>query len=194
LAQQSTAGGAPSSETPKETREHGDLLALVTVPAQALPADVRLVERVRTAPLIPATRNPDVLVDPQRIKPVAVFFGIRDQSALAPVRAAAVAVYQEREPANEIGVYGLSFCDRKAAREHFKRLVKGKDDPPFLRKGRLLLYIWKDDGASDSALEAIRHYFRTAKLQPARRSQPRRAPGRRSVRGRAVEGEKSGHR
>jgi len=125
------------------------------------------VERIHTAPLIPVAQNPDVLVDPQRIRPVAVFFGIRDEADLGPVRAAVVAMYQDKDPANEIGVYGIYFSDKKAANKRFNKLPKAKEDSPFILKGRLLLYIWKDDGVSDLACKAIRDYFRTAKFKPA---------------------------
>jgi hypothetical protein len=145
-------------------------LQFIDVPAKALPKHVRLVERIRTAPLIPVFKNPDVLVDPQRIGLVAVFFGIRDKSDLGPVRAAVVAMYQDKDPANEIGVYGIYFSDKKAANKRFKKLAKAKEDSPFILKGRLLLYIWKDDGVSDLAFKAMRDYFRTAKFKPAHRS------------------------
>jgi len=141
-------------------------LQFINVPATALPEHVRLVEGIRTAPLIPVAKNPNVLVDPQRIWPVAMYFGIRDASDLGPVRAAAVAMYQDRDPANEIGVYGICFSDNKTAAKRFKKLAKAEEDSPFILQGPLLLYIWKDDRVSDSAFEAIRDYFRKAKFKP----------------------------
>jgi len=154
----------------KETREHDDILKFIKLPASALPKGVRLVERIRTAPLIPVTQNPDVLVDPQRMMPVALFFGVSDTSDLKPVRVGVVAMYQENDPANEIGVYGLCFVDEEAAKKRFEKLAKDKEDSPFILKRRLLLYVWKDDGASNLAFEAVRDYLRAAKFKPARRS------------------------
>jgi len=170
LSQEPIAGAASSSQTTREAREHGDILQFLDVPATALPKQVRLVERIRTAPLIPVTKNPDVLVDPQRIRPVAVFFEIRDEADLGLVRAAVVAMYQDKDPANEIGVYGIYFSDKKTANKRFKKLAKAKKDSPFILQSRLLLYIWKDDGVSDLAFKAIRDYFRKAKFRSAHRS------------------------
>jgi hypothetical protein len=157
-----------SSQTTSEEREYEDVLRFIDVPTTALPKHVRLVERIRTAPVIPATTNPDVIVDPQQIGPVAAFFGICDESELGPVRAAVVAIYQDKDPANEIGVYGIYFSDKKTADKRIKKLAKAKEDSPFILHGRLLLYIWKDDGVSDSAVKAIRDYFGKARFKSER--------------------------
>jgi hypothetical protein len=161
-AQESAPGPAP-----KGSGGYADVLPLVSIPAEALPDHVRLVRRIRTAPIGPATRNPQVLVDPRRIRPVAAFFGMREKSDLALVRAAVVAIYQENSPANEIGVYGLSFLDKKATRRWFTKLTKNKKDPPFLLKVALLLYVWKDETVSQSSYNAIRNYLSAAQLKPA---------------------------
>lgn len=169
-SQELIAEATPSSRGAKQTREHDDVLKFINVPTSDLPKQVRLVERIRTAPLIPVTGNPDVLVDPQLMMPVALFFGIRDKSDLEPVRVAVVAMYQENDPANEIGVYGLCFTNEEAAKKRFEKLANDKKDSPFILKGRLLLYVWKDDGVSKPAFAAVRDYLSTAKSKPADRS------------------------
>jgi hypothetical protein len=160
-AQESVPGPAP-----KGSREYADVLRFVSIATEALPDNVRLVERVRTAPIVPVTRNPDVLVDPERIRPVAVFFGMREKADLELVRAGVVAIYQEHDPENEIGVYGLYFFDKKAARRWFDKLTKNKKDPPFFLKGALLVYVWKDDSVSKSSFDAIRNYLKAAQFKP----------------------------
>lgn len=156
--------------TAKDTREHDELLTLVTIPTSALPKHVRLTESIRTTSLIPVTRNPDVLGETQLTMPFALFFGIKDKSDLAPVRGGIVAVYQEKHPANEIGVYGLCFTDEETAKKRFEKLAKDTKDSPFILKGRLLLFVWKDDGVSNLAFEAVRDYLRTVTFKPAHRS------------------------
>jgi hypothetical protein len=145
------------------------VLKFINIPAADLPKQVRLVERIRTAPLVPVAGNPDVLVEPRLMMPVALFFGIRDQSDLKSVHVAVVAMYQENDPANEIGVYGLCFANEEAAKTRFEELAKDTKDSPFIRKGTLLLYVWKDDGVSNKAYEAIRDYLSTTKFKPADR-------------------------
>jgi hypothetical protein len=142
------------------------VLRFISIPAKALPDHVRLVEQTRTASMVPAPRNPHVLVDLKRIRPVATFFGMREKADLELVRAGVVGVYQEKDPANEIGVYGLYFVDEKAAGRWFNRLTKNKKDPPFLLKGALLLYVWKDDGVTKSSFDAIRDYLKAARFKP----------------------------
>jgi hypothetical protein len=150
----------------KGSQDFADVLRFISIPTKALPDRVRLAEHIRTTPLVPATRNPQVLVDPQRIRPVAAFFGMREKSDLGLVRAGVVAIYQENDPANEIGVYGLYFLDRKAARRWFNKLTKNNEDPPFFLKGALLVYVWKDETVSTSSFDAIRKYFKAAQFKP----------------------------
>jgi hypothetical protein len=153
-AQATVAATPPPSQTAIEARDHGAILQFVNIPTKSLPKHVQMVGAIRTAPLIPVTRNPELSVDPQRISPIAKFFGIIDEQELAAVRASVVALYQENDPANEIGVYGIYYSDAKAANEQFKKLANDNDDPPFFLKGRLLLFVWKDDQVSNAACEA----------------------------------------
>jgi hypothetical protein len=102
--------------------------------------------------------------------PVARFFGVSDESDMTPVRLGVVAIYQEKESANEIGVYGLYFADEGAAKKRFEKLTGETEDSAFILKGRLLLYVWKDDSVSKSAFDAVRDNLRKAKFKPADRS------------------------
>jgi hypothetical protein len=160
-AQKSVPGRAA-----KGSRDYADVLRFISIPTKALPDHVRLVEQIRTSPMVPVTRNPQVLVDPRRIRPVAAFFGMREKSDLELVRAGVVAIYQENDPANEIGVYGLYFFDNKAARRWFNKLTKNKENPPFFLKGALLVYVWKDPTVSTSSFDAIRDYLKAAQFKP----------------------------
>ena len=162
-AQESPAGARQSPRTTKESWKYAELLRFVSVSSKDLPDHVQLVKRIGIAPFL-VTRNPDVIVDPHQIKFLAAFFGIRDKSDLQPVHAGVVAIYQEKEPANEIGVYGLYFSDKKAAERSFNKLMKSKKHPPYFLKGALLVCVWKDPGVSNSAFEEIRDYFKAAKL------------------------------
>lgn len=148
--------------------EYDRLLQFVNIPLKALPEGVRLVQRVRTAPLVPFTHNPAVLVDLEKIKRLAVFFGIDEKTDLQSVRAAVAAIYQEGHPSREIGVYGLWFSDKNAANDWSKRLKADCEGSPFFLKDGLLLYLWKDDGVSDQAFAAMRNYLKVARLERVR--------------------------
>jgi hypothetical protein len=165
-SQEATAETSPSPQANMEPRETHALLQFVSIRSKALPEHVRLVERIGITPLIPVTTNPTVLVDPQLIKPLAAFFGMLASPDLELVRAGVVAIYQENDPANEIGVYGLSFSDEAAANSRFKELTIDEEDRRFFLKGKLLLFVWKDDGVSDSAFKAIHDYFKAAEFKP----------------------------
>ena len=168
LCSPSESGAQKSVPGPpaKGSRDYADVLRFISIPTKALPDHVRLVEQIGTARIMPATRNPQVLVDPRRIRPVAAFFGMREKSDLELVRAGVVAIYQENDPANEIGAYGLYFLDNKAARRWFKKLTKNKKDPPFFLKGVLLVYVWKDETVSAPSFDAIRKYLEAAQFTP----------------------------
>lgn len=169
-----TAETSPSSTAATKPQEKHDLLQFVTIPAKALPEHVRLVERVRTSPLIKVTQNPALLDDPKQIKFVAVFFGMLAKQDLEPVRAGVVVIYQEKDPANEIGIYGLSFSDEMAANARFRKLTVDKKDPRFFQKGKVLLYVWKDDGVSNAAFKTIQDYFKDARFEPSPKDLPRK--------------------
>lgn len=164
-AQEATSDKTTLSPCDKIEHERDTVLRFITISAPNLPKHVRLVERIRTTPLIPVTKNPDVLVDPIRLMPVALFFGIAEQADLEPDLIGVSAIYQTDNPADEIGIYGLFYNDEKAAKRQFEKLAKDKDSP-FILKDRLLLYVWKDDGVSDIAFEALRNHLKKTDFKP----------------------------
>jgi hypothetical protein len=166
LCSDSECGAQNPGPAPRESQEYAEVLRFIRIPTKVLPDHVRLVEQTRTASMLPAARNPHVLVGLERIRPVAAFFGMREKAHLKLVRAGVVGIYQERDPANEIGVYGLYFFDEKAAGRWFNRLTKNKKDSPFLLKGALLVYVWKDDDVTKSSFDAIRDYLKAAQFKP----------------------------
>jgi hypothetical protein len=165
MAQEPIAEAVPNLPAREATQEQDDVLMLIKLSESDLPKSVRLVEPLRTAPILPVTRNPDVLVDKQRILPVAIFFGVSDKSELKSVRFGVVAIYQDNKPANEIGVYGLFFNDEAAAKERFKKLAKDNQDSPYILKDRLLLYVWKEVGVSKEAYQTVHDHLRVAKFK-----------------------------
>ena len=178
LAQVLGAEETPPPPPAKKTQEHEDVLKFLTVPPADLPKQVRMVEELRTSPLIPVKSNPDVLVDPPLMMPVASFFGIRDTSDLESVRFVAAALYQEKLPANEIGVFGLYFTDEAVAKKRFEKLAKDAKSSPYILRGRLLLFVWKDPAVSDSAFEAVRDYFSAAKFDQTKKVPPKKETAR----------------
>ena len=161
-AQEATSDKTTLSPCDKIEHERDTVLRFITISAPNLPKHVRLVESIRNTPLIPVTKNPDVLVDPIRLMPVALFFGITERADLEPDLIGVTAIYQTENPADEIGIYGLFYKDEKAAKRQFEKLAKDQKDSPFILKDSLLLYVWKDDGVSDIAFEALRNHLREA--------------------------------
>lgn len=144
------------------TPETRDLLTQVRIPPEKLPEHVQLIKTIRTSAFLPIESNPCVLGHPVAIKFVATHFGIFAGPELDAVRYAVVALYQEKTDANEIGVYGLSFADEEAAKTLFSKIMAHPEAPPLILNGKLLLYVWKDDGVSDTAFKAVRDYFTDA--------------------------------
>ena len=163
---QEVASKLPAASEAITASETHALLAYVRIPTKSLPKHVQLVECIRTPPLVPVAANPSTVVDPQAIKLIATHFGVVAEQELSAVRTAIVAIYQENNEANEIGVYGLTFSDEKAANSRFKTLAADEDDSPYFLKGTLLLYVWKDDSVSDEAFKAVQAYFREAEFKP----------------------------
>lgn len=170
---------------PKSNREQlGHLTQFITIPAKDLPKDVRLLEKVETAPVLPIEKNPDIYVDQTVIEVIAGYsFKCDDESEFAAVTAAVAAIYYEREPKNEIGIFGLYYANQKSADDEFKALQerwkqRGAEKVafPFIQKGRLLLHVWKDQGASDQAYKAILKSLRSRQLKLPDRQQLKRSP------------------
>jgi hypothetical protein len=170
-----TAVGAQPQVAEKQPYKH--LLQFITIPTSELPKSIRIKEiKESGAPIIPLRNNPEVFVDPKAFRLIAKFFQIEGRE-LERVSASVVAIYyQETETRNEIGIYGIYFSDQKSADEHIKKLLRATKERaknqrgfPFIQKGRLLLYVWKDDGVSNLAFEQVVEYFRTKKFEVADR-------------------------
>ena len=136
-------------------------LRFITIPAAELPDDVRLIEKIETAALIPVTQNPEVWSDRERIPPIAIHFGIVEEAQLEDLQGAGAALYQEGTPANEVGVYAICFADEAAAHAHWEMIVSVSTDAPYVQQGSWLLYVWKDDGVSSEAMEAVLEAVKT---------------------------------
>lgn len=156
----------PSSGKADRSQESIELERFLRIPDEELPEHVHLKQPLRTTPVLPLTRNPEVLDNPQHVKILAKFFRLQDASDLKEVRAALVAVYYENDPANEIGVFGLSFSEKATAKRHFARLTKDVRNPAIILKGRLLLHVWKDPRTGATAFEAIRDHLKEAEFPP----------------------------
>jgi hypothetical protein len=169
LPSYSQESGRRQTVTDRETRKRfAEIERFITVPEESLPKNVRLIAEVKSSPIIPARRNPDVFVEAKDIEPVAAFFGIREKADLQRVKCAVVAVYQDGDPSKEIGVFAVRFATKKAAGDWLAGLAKkaGKEvkELPYFHKGPLLVYAWMDPGANEKAFEAVREYFRKAEF------------------------------
>ena len=137
-------------------------LKLLTIPASTLPAGCTLAAGGKTASILGAAGNPSVSQNHEFIQRLACLgFSLGDGKKNMPagIDAAIVIMYQDQKPTNEIGVYALVCKNADAA----TRLAKEIPQPPhgeIARKGKLLIRIWKDDGASQAAHQAVRDYFR----------------------------------
>jgi hypothetical protein len=140
------------------------LVRLLTVPEEQLPKDVALIKKIGTAPLVVVDGNPGIVTNAKSLEFAALFFELKGEADLKCVRTAAVAVYQERQPANEIGVYALQFSDKEGAARQFKKLTADSKTAPFVLKDDVVIHVWKDRGVSDAAFEAVLGYFKNVKL------------------------------
>jgi len=111
-----------------------------------------------------------VVLDKKRIAHVATFFGIVDALQLKEVQAAVTVVYEEAgaRKGMEIGVYALSFSDGEAGKrlaDRFARIpARDGKSPVFIGKGNLVLFLWRDEGVSDSAFAQLCEYYRTTEF------------------------------
>lgn len=144
------------------TPEAVALLSYIRIPSEKLPDNVQLIENLRPDPFLPIKSNPSIIDHPVAIEFMAVHFGLFEPADLAAIRYGVVAFYQEKTDASKIGVYGLIFADDESAKVLFKKLRAQPEAPPVIRKGNLLLYVWKGNGVSDAAFSAIRDYFTDA--------------------------------
>lgn len=158
----SAAGDEPADKSP-----YREQLELLTVPASKLPAGCKLITATKTASIIGAEGNPSVSQHPELIGRVAFLgFELGDGKKKRPtgIDAAIVVLYQDQTPANEIGVYALVCKDEQTAAELLKEIPK-RLRTEVDRKGSLLIRIWKDDGASKAAYQAVRDYVRKQEVK-----------------------------
>jgi hypothetical protein len=134
-----------------------------------------LVKGFQTAPILPVDSNPHVATNKEFIGfLLSAFFSDaseNEQTKLSGhIEAGFSAVYQERKPGNEIGVYALLFCTERKAKEAEKECQKefAVDPNPtvrLVRKGRFLLLIWCDEGVTASVFTKMCDYFRKTELR-----------------------------
>jgi hypothetical protein len=149
-------------EEPADKSLYREQLKLLTVPASKLPAGCSLIAKVKTASIIGAESNPSVFQRAEAIQGVAVIgFSLGDGKKKVPlgIDAAIVVMYQDQKPENEIGVYALVCKNEQTATELLQQVPERLRADVF-RKGALLIRVWKDDGASQAACEAVRDYVR----------------------------------
>ena len=100
-------------------------LEFVMVPTDGLPQDCMLAREIANAPIYPATTNPHVTEDTNLIEFVAALLGARRLN-LTGVSAAVTALYLDREPGREIGVWGLRFGGEAAAAKAYEEIIMTK--------------------------------------------------------------------
>lgn len=128
-------------------------LEQLVVPANHLPSSCRLVTETKTASIFPATTNPFVTNDARLIDFVSLLgFGNKQ---LPDVIVAMSALYVEREPQHEVGIWGLRFRSAKAAMTGHESLVQRE----VLKKGELLVTLWRDDEIGAPCQQAIKAYL-----------------------------------
>jgi len=149
----------------KAKNAYSEVERFLTIAPADLPDGCKLSEP-RGALLAPK----GVVLDRKQVAHVAAFFGIVDPLQLKEVQAAVTVVYEEAGARKgiEIGVYALAFSDGQAGKRLADRFAKipardGKH-PAFIRKGSLVLHVWRDEDASDSAFEKICKYYRTTEF------------------------------
>ena len=163
--------GQTHLQSEQSATDYGSQLAFLVVPEVALPAGCSLVKQFQTAPLIPADSNPCVLTDKESIQELSMHFSESFGTVSnAHIEAGFTAVYQDRKPANEIGVYALLFEQERQAKETVKEWQKEFQEDPdptkrLVRKGRLVLFIWCDSDVPTAAFAGVCDYFRKAELR-----------------------------
>jgi len=143
---------------------YSEVMRFLTIAPADLPDGCKLSEPRGGALLAPK----GVVLDRKQIAHVAAFFGIVDPLQLKEVQAAVTVVYEEAGARKgiEIGVYALSFSDGEAGKRLVDRFAKmaARDGKMFIRNGALVLHVWRDDDASDSAFKKFREYYRTTEF------------------------------
>ena len=141
-------------------RKYRAELALVRVPASRLPPGCVLARRTGSAPIYPATTNPFATEDRELIGFVAALIGGRRFDPTT-VLAAITALYHDGDERREIGVWGLRFETERAASQAYATIASTR--PPqrglLLRKGPMVVLVWRDAGVRDVAFDAIGAYL-----------------------------------
>ena len=142
-------------------------LTLVQVPASLLPPGCVLARTTGSAPIFPATTNPHATEDRQLIGFVAALIGGRRFDP-ATVLAAITALYHDGARGHEIGVWGLRFKTERAASEAYGTIVSTR--PPkrglvLVRKGPMVVLVWRDEGVRDAAFDAISTYIENTEFR-----------------------------
>ena len=160
------AGELPAPFDTELGRKYRAELALVQVPASRLPAGCALARTIGSAPIFPATTNPQATEDRQLIGFVAALVGGRRIDP-ATVLAAITALYHDGDQSREIGVWGLRFETERAALEAYGTIAS--TGPPtrglLVRKGPMVVLVWRDKGVRDAAFDAISAYIETTELR-----------------------------
>ena len=141
-------------------RKYRAELEFVMVPQDRLPLGCFLARDIPGAPILPASTNPHATEDRELIRFVAALMGDR-QPDLEAARVAITALYYDREPGREIGVWGILFADEAAATAMYESVVASipRQRDRLVVKGPLLLTVWRDDGVRDESYDAVRAHI-----------------------------------
>ncbi len=143
--------GSPFN-TPLAQKHRKELESLI-VPADRLPSDCRLATEIKTAPIFPATTNPFITDNVQLIEFVAqIGFGSKQSQDIS---VALSALYINREPQHEVGVWGLKFKTAQAASAGYRGLKYRE----ILRKDTLLVTLWRDADIGKLCQQAVKDYL-----------------------------------
>ena len=140
-------------ETPLGRKYETELKILI-VPANQLPSGCRLTRETTGTAIFPATTNPFVTEDEKLIQFVSRF--VVGEKQLDNVKAAFSVLFTDKEPRFEVGIWGLSFEDEKAASEALAQTKFGD----VLVKDSLMLTVWHDTPDSKPCLRAIERHLK----------------------------------
>jgi hypothetical protein len=148
--------------TDNSQREFKAVLSFLRIPDRSLPNGVRLVDKIVTAPIVGVEENPGAMIEREKFVFLGELMGLPKAKVIANVEAGFAALYCDGDPRNEIGVYALQFKSDADSLRTLDQLVEKADSGYLFRKGRLLIRVWKDPGASESALKVVKEYFESA--------------------------------
>ncbi len=93
--------------------------------------------------------------------------------------AAITALYHDGDQSREIGVWGLRFDTERTASEAYGTIAS--TGPPtrglLVRKGPMVVLVWRDKGVRDAAFDAISVYIENTDLGTRARETPETCPG-----------------